>query len=63
MEHTRIENTEIAIVILVLKTKNIIHIGVITPPPPIPAIAERATKIERIISPMISLGRKGRTGL
>jgi hypothetical protein len=46
-----IENPEMAIACLVVKTKNVMHIGVTTPPPPIPPMVDKAMSTDRTIRP------------
>ena len=63
IEQTKIENPDIAIVCLVPNTKKLMQMGVITPPPPIPATVERAMKTDKMIKPIISLPYAGKTFL
>ena len=55
MEQTRIEKPEMEIACLVEKVKNVIQKGVTTPPPPIPAIVDKAINTDSIISPPNSM--------
>ena len=48
---------------LVEKTKNVMHIGVTTPPPPIPPIVDKAINSERINNPVNSNEYIGNTSL
>jgi hypothetical protein len=55
IELVKIENPEIEIACLVENSKKVMHIGVTTPPPPIPPIVERAIRNDRTKSPKNSL--------
>lgn len=63
MEQVRIENPLIDIALFVEKTKKVMHIGVTRPPPPIPAMVDRAIKTESTIKPPNSMGYTGNTSL
>ena len=62
-EQVKIENPEIGIAYLVDKLKNVIHKGITTPPPPIPAIVHRAIITDNTIRPIISCNVIGKTPL
>ena len=59
----KIEKLEIAIAGFVLKLKKAITIGTEMPPPPIPAILERAFITEKTTMPPYSKGFIGKTFL
>ena len=61
IDPTKMENPEIAMAPFVEKPKNVMHIGVMTPPPPIPATVAKAIKTPITSIPIVSLGSAGNT--
>ena len=58
-----VENEATATAGLVRKPKKYIQIGITIPPPPIPAIVERALITMKTIRPTISIGSTGKMNL
>ena len=54
---------EIAVASLNSKTKKICKIGIVIPPPPMPATVQSIIKIERVTSPTISMVSGGNKSL